>query len=183
MTTTPLSALPPRTLADQNMKITWLTVPPAGGLSGLTVTELNAGLDASCRVAKDGTRLAPTSSDTTEDAAVCQPAGAQSLGKSNYEASVQVFRFFDETNPGAGDPEGDALFADLRVKGSPGVFVIRHTAKRWDAPWAAGDEYQAYQVASDNWQPQSDQYAGYIKAVIPLVVEDAELNGVVAAAG
>lgn len=181
MTTTPLSALPPRTFAEQNRRITWLDTPPANGLDGITVTELEAGLDATCRVATDGTDFRPSGSETITDPAVCEPASARVPGASNYEASVAPFRFFDEENPGQADPEGDALFAALRVKGTPGVFVIRHVNKRWDEPWAAGDEYVAYAVTSDNWQPQTDQNQGYIKAQVPLMVSEAELNGTVAA--
>lgn len=180
MTTTPLSALPPRTFAEQNRKIYFLSIPPAD-LSAITVAELEAGLDVTCRVAVDGTDFRAAASDKISDPAVCEPAGAEVPGASKYEATVSPFRFFDKDNPGKADTEGDALFAVLRVKGTPGTFVIRHVNKEWDEPWAAGDEYQAYVVASDNWQPQTNQAEGFIKATIPLMVTNAELNGTVAA--
>ena len=179
MTTTPITALPPRTFAEQNRKITFLSVPPAD-LSAITVTELEAGLDATCRVAIDGTDFRPSASEKITDPAVCEPTGAEVPGASKYEATVAPFRFFDEENPGKADTEGDALFSALRVKGTPGTFVIRHVNKKWDEPWAADDEYQAYVVVADNWQPQQDQAQGYIKTSVPLMVTNAELNGTVA---
>lgn len=176
-----LASLPPQTLADLNRKITVLTTPPTSPLAALTVTELEAGIEASCRVAKEGTRFSASGSDTVEDGAVCQPVGASVPGKSNYEASIVPFRFFDEEVPGSADALGDVLFQALRIKGTPVTIVERHSNKKWDEPWAAGDEYSAYSVTTDNWQKQSDQHAGYIKHPIPLFVSDAEQNGKVAA--
>ena len=178
-TPTPLSALPPRTLVDQKTRITVLLTPVAK-LQGLTVTQLEAGLDATCRLTKENTRFAPTGSETMEDSAVCEPAGAQNPGRSNFEATIGVYRFFDET--GKASSVGDELFQAAKIKGTPLTFVIRRTSKAWDAPWAAGDEYQAYSVTTDNWQPQEDTSQGFIKATVPLFVSNAEINGVVATA-
>ncbi|VXA92371.1 hypothetical protein [Citricoccus sp. K5] len=180
MTVTPISALPPRTFAEQRRKITVLTAPPTEPLGALTVATLTAGMDAACRVAQEGTRFAATASETLNQPAVCEPSSASVPARSNYEGSIAVFRYFDETNPGAADPTGDVLFQALKVKGTPVYVVESLTGKDWDEEWEAGDEYSVFAVTTDNWQRQADPHAGYIHVTIPLTVQDAELNGVVA---
>ena len=177
---TPLTALPPKTFGDQRMKVTFLPVIPAD-LDSISVAELNAGIESSCRLAKDGTTFRFTASETINEAAICEPAGAQAAGRDNYEATANIFRFWDPANPGNADAEGDALFSALRVKGFTGVFVIRYTGKKWDEDWAAGDEYQAFVVASDNWSMPDNPHEGYMKATVPLMVSNAEANGVATA--
>jgi hypothetical protein len=181
MTVTPISAMPPRTFAEQNWKITVLTAPPTESLGALTVTTLEAGMDASCRVAQEGTRFAATASETLNQPAVCEPSSASVPSRSNFEASMSVFRYFD-AETGQSDPEGDILFQAAKIKGTPLYVVERLTGKDWDEPWAAGDEYSVFAVTTDNWQRQSDPANGYIHVTIPLTVQDAELNGVVAGA-
>lgn len=180
MTVTTMAMLPPRTFAEQNRKLTVLTAPPTEALGALTVTTLESGLDASCRVTQADTRLRATASETLNQPAVCEPASASVPARSNYEGQLGVFRYFDETSPGAADPEGDVLFQAVKVKGTPVYVVERLTGKAWDAPWEAGDEYSVFAVTTDNWQRQEDPHAGYIHVVVPLTVQDAELNGVVA---
>ena len=139
--------------------------------------------DITCRALQEGTRLSATASETVAEAAICQPNTTAVFGSSNYEATVTGFRFFDETTPGAADPTGDTLFAALKERGNRVVIVERHSNKRWDEDFAEGDEYSAFLVEADNWQQPSDQNTGYIKYVVPMVVKEAALNGVAAAAG
>lgn len=181
MTVTGLSALPPRTFADQNRRLVAIT-EPVDSLQGLSPTLLNGAevIDASCRTTQANTRLSATGSETISEPAICEDAGASTFGASAYEGTLEVFRFFDDETPGAADPEGDALFQALREKGTTVVIVERHTNKKWDAEFEAGDEYSAFRVDTDNWQKPSDQHTGYVKATIPLAVQAAELNGVVA---
>ena len=178
--TTPTASLPPKTFGDQKMKVAFSPTVPED-LDAATATFLNGALEASCRLVKDGTSFRFTGSETITEAAICEPAGAQAAGRDNYEATASIFRFWDPANPGTADAAGDALFSALRVKGSPGVFFIRYTSKRWDEPWAAGDEYQAFVVTSDNWSMPDNPHEGYMKATVPLFVSNAEANGVVAA--
>lgn len=177
---TPLSALPPRTMADQNRRITIL-IEPVTSLQGLTAETLNGGIDASCRVTQADTRLSATGSASFADPAVCEDSGATAPGASAFEATLGVFRFFDEEDAGQADSEGDEVFTAVRKKNTEVVVVERHVNKAWDEPFAEGDEYSAYRVVTDNWQRPSDIHSGYIKATVPLFVQDAELNGVVAA--
>lgn len=180
MTTTPMSALPPRTFAEQNRKITVLTAPPTEALDALTVATLEAGMDASCRVTQENTRFAATASETLNQPAVCEPSSASVPARSNFEATMGVFRYFNEESPGAADPMGDVLFQAAKIKGTPLYVVERLSGKKWDEAWSAGDEYSVFAVTTDNWQRQSDPHAGYIHVTIPLTVQDAELNGIVA---
>lgn len=181
MTVTPIAALPPRVFAEQNRKLTVLTAPPTESLDALTVATLEAGMDASCRVTQADTRLRATASETLNQPAVCEPASASVPARSNFEGTMGVFRYFDESNPGAADPEGDILFQAVKVKGTPIYVVERLSGKKWNEPWEAGDEYSVFAVTTDNWQRQEDPHAGYIHVLVPLTVQDAELNGVVAA--
>lgn len=183
MTVTSIDMLPPRTFAEQNRKIVVLTSPPTEKIGALTVATLEAGIDASCRVTQENTRLAATASEKINQPAVCEPSSASVSGRSNYEATMGVFRYFDPANPGQADAEGDILFQAAKVKGSPLTVVERLSGKDWDAPWEAGDEYSVFQTTTDNWQQQANPHDGYIWATIPLDVQNAELNGVVAAAG
>lgn len=179
---TTLAQLPPRTLADQNRRAVVIT-EPAESLQGLSATLLNGAqvIDASCRVTQANTRISATASETINEAAVCEEANTQTLGASNYEGSIESFRFFDPDEPGQADPEGDALFQAIKVKGTEVIWVERHSNKKWDEPFAAGDEYTAYRIEVDNWQKSADQHTGYIKATHPVTVKAAEQNGVVGA--
>lgn len=174
-----LSSLPLQTFAELNRRLVMLPTIPEGSLATLSPTVLNAGVDITCRALQDGTRFSAAASETVSEAAICQPNTTQVFGSSNYEASITGFRFFDETAPGSGDPQGDQLFAALKERGNQVVIVERHTNKRWDEDFAEGDEYSAFLVEADNWQRPSDQSAGYIKFVAPLVVKEAAINGVV----
>lgn len=182
MAPTTLAQLPPRSLAEQNRRVVLITEPVAN-LQGLTPEQLNGAsvIDASCRTTQANTRISATGSETINEAAICEEANTQTFGASNYEGTIESFRFFDVTQPGRADPEGDAVFQALKVKGTPAVWVERHSNKKWDEPFAAGDEYTAYRIEVDNWQKSADQVAGYIKATHPVTVKEAEQNGVVAA--
>lgn len=169
----------PRTLADQNRKITMI-VDPVDNLEAISPTVLNEGMELSCRATQADTRFAPSASETLSDPAVCEDAGASTFGASQYEATLGLFRFFDQENPGNGDPEGDSAYDALKIKGTEVVIVERHTNLPWDAPYAAGQEYRAFRVQADNWVPAAEQHTGYIKGTFPMAVQSAALNGVVA---
>jgi hypothetical protein len=166
----------PTTLADARTRLAILTTKPAD-LAAPTVTELNAGIDASCRILKSDYRLSPTASDTVGDAELCAEGNAVTFGASNYEGSVTPFWYLDED--GKSDVTDDVVYQALKEKGTELWFVERE-GPRYDAAWAAGDVVEVYEVITDNPQKPSDR-AGYIKRVVPLGVQNAELSGVVAA--
>ena len=79
-----------RTLMDGTLKVTILTTAPADP-DAITTAELTAGIDATCDLAKAGTRFSATASDTINDTRLCDDANANALGASNYEATAAVF--------------------------------------------------------------------------------------------
>lgn len=167
----------PLTLADGRIKLTVLTDIPED-LSAITVTELTAGLEAECKINKPDYRLSAVASDTVPDQPLCAEGNAVTFGNSNYEGTVTVLRFLDET--GAPEVAEDDLWETLRTKGTQLVFVER-IGPKGSVDWAAGDEYEAYHVITDNPQKPTDR-AGYVKSIVPLGVQNAVLDGVVVAA-
>lgn len=167
-----------KTLADARTKLTILTTPPAD-LAAITLAELEAGIEASCQVAKNGTRFSPTASDTMSDPAFCDEGNSQVLGPSNYEASIAPFLWHD-ADTGAYDETANAVYEAAGVKGAELVYVLRK-GPAFDQAWASGDRYKAYVAVSDNPQEPTET-GGYIKENITLLVQRAELDGAVATA-
>lgn len=166
-----------KTLADARTRVAMLTTVPAN-LNAIPVATLTAGVDVSCLLAKSGTRFSATASDTTTDPALCEESNSPVLGASNYEAAAAVYWLLDPTtgNYAAID---NAAYEALKVKGSRVVFVLREGPKYTDA-WAAGDVYEAFEVISDNPQKPTET-SGYVKRIIPLLVQDAALDKAVVA--
>lgn len=166
-----------KTLADKRIKMAVLTVKPAD-LAAITVTELTAGIDASCLVAASNTRFSPSASETINDPAICEGANTPVYGASNYEGSLAPFWYLDAAT-GKYTAADNTLYEAVREKGSR-VWVVLREGPEWDVAWAAGDEYEVYEVISDNPQRPTEA-AGYIKRIVPVAVQAAELSGVVAA--
>lgn len=164
----------PLTLADGRLRVTVLTVEPADP-AAITLTELAAGFYASPMINKPDYRLSPTASDTVSDQPLDKSGNAVTFGNTNYEGSVTVLRFLDET--GKPVTEEDVLWAAAKVKGSRLWFVEREGPKA-TVDDAAADEYELYEVVTDEPQKPTDR-AGYIKRVVPLGVQN-HVRGVVA---
>lgn len=165
----------PKTLADARTRLAILTVKPVN-LTSPTATELNAGIDASCRILKSDYRLSPTASDTVADTELCTDGNAVTFGSSNYEGSVTPFWYL--TAAGVTAVAEDMVYQALKVKGTNLWFVEREGPK-YSQAFAAGDVVEVYEVITDHPQKPSDR-AGYIKRVVPLGVQRANLNVVVA---
>lgn len=170
----------PRTLAEKRIALRIFAVAPKDR-NRITLSEWNAGLDASCRIAAGDFRLSPTGSTTVNDGALCEGAEVQVPGASQYEGSMTPFRIFDVDKPGRADTLGDTVFQALKTKGSTVFIGKRHSNKMYDAAAEAGDEIELYEVITDNRQDPSDVNAGYIKKVIPLMVQNAWLDAVIVA--
>lgn len=166
----------PKTLADARTRLTILTTRPAN-LRSITLTELAAGIDASCKILKSDYRLSPTASDTVPDTELCSEGNAVTFGASNYEGTVTAFWYLDED--GKSDPTEDVVYQALKAKGTELWFVERE-GPRYEQDHAAGDVYEAYEVVTDNPMKPSDR-GGFIKRTTPLGVQRAVLDGVVAA--
>lgn len=166
----------PKTLADARTRLTILTTKPAN-LAAITIAELTAGIDASCRLLKSDYRLSPTASDTVPDTELCSEGNAVTFGASNYEGTVTAFWYLDED--GKSDPTDDVVYQALKAKGIELWFVERE-GPRYEQAWAAADNYEAYEVVTDNPMKPTDR-SGFIKRTTPLGVQRAVLDGVVAA--
>ena len=171
----------PKSLADGRVKLSIMSVKPADPLAP-TVTELAAGIDAAMRILSSDFALGPTASDTVDEKPIGQEGNVKVLTTSNYEGNLTPFRYFDGTGKaetGTGGEVGDAVFQALKVKGSRVWIAKRFTSKKSTDAWAANDEVEVYEVVSDN--SSDGEASGYIKKRCPISVEDAWLNGTVAA--
>lgn len=167
-----------KVLADGKTKLAILAIAPADP-EAPTVTELEAGIDASCNIAKTGYTLGPTTSETINDPELCVDVNATVYGASNFEATFSVFRFFDEET-GQVDAVSDEVFEALRTKGVEVWIAERETGKKSTDPFEAGDEVSLYRVLLDNPQKSADR-TGWIKNVITPAVQSGYLNVTVAA--
>lgn len=165
----------PKTLADGRTRLVALLTEPA--IPGApTVAELTAGTDLSCSVLKSDYRLSPVASDTVADTELCAEGNAVVYGASNYEGTITPFRYLDPD--GQPDATDDEPYDTLRTKGTY-LWLVEREGPKYDVPFAAGDEVEVYEVVTDNPQKPSDR-AGYIKRTIPLGVQRAWLDAVVA---
>lgn len=156
----------PRVLADGKTKFTILTTAPADPAAP-TATELNAGIDLSCKVLSEGFEFGPTDSETVDEAALCDEGAAVSFGRSNYSAAFTLWRYFLEA--GGADPDEDAGFAAVKAKGATLYGYTRRTDKKATEDWASVDEIRfGAEFTVDNLQ---DQAGGWIKYRIPGAVQ------------
>lgn len=174
------TALAPKVLADGNIRLSFL--PTLANPAAPTVTELQAGIDLSCKVLKSDFRASAVASETISgQAALCETSNASAPGQSNFEVSLTLFRWFDDANKGKADASDDTAFQALKVKGTHGYLIVRETGKSYEDEWAAGDEVDVYEIVTDNPQSPSDT-GGYIRRVIPTFPQNGWLNVAVAAA-
>lgn len=169
-------------LADGRIKLSIMSVKPADPYAP-TITELTAGIDAAMRILSSDFRLGPVASDTVNEKPVGAEGNVSVLTTSNFEANLTPFRYFDATGAaevGSGGEVGDAVFQAMKTKGSRLWIAKRFTSKKSTAAWAAGDEVEVYEIVTDN--AADAEATGYIKKLVPVSVQDAWLNGEVAAA-
>jgi hypothetical protein len=155
-----------RSLADGHTKFTILLAEPADPANPLP-SELNAltAIDASCAVTYANFQWDFADSDRIDDRELCASNNAQVLGAENLVADFTVFREWDDTTLQA-HATADALFQALKERGTVFWGYRRTTAKEYDEPWAAGDEFIGIKSLTDNPQDPSDA-GGFIKKRIP----------------
>lgn len=166
----------PLALADGRIRLTALTTAPTDP-AAITTTELTAGIELQDRILKSDYRLSPTASDTVPDTPLSNEGNATTFGASNYEGSVTPFRYLDDL--GAADATNDVAWDTLKAKGTR-LWLVEREGPKADTAWAADDEYDCYEIVTDNPQKPSDR-GGYIKRVVPLGVQDAWLGKAVVA--
>ena len=165
----------PKTLADARTRLAILTTKPAN-VAAPTVAELNAGIDASCRILKSDYRLSPTASDTIADSDLCSDGNAVAFGASNYEGSVTPFWYLDAA--GKTIVGEDMVYQAMKTKGTR-LWLVEREGPKYTTAWTIADVVEVYEVITDHPQKPSDR-GGYIKRVVPLGVQSAALNAVVA---
>ncbi|GEP38890.1 hypothetical protein NPS01_25530 [Nocardioides psychrotolerans] len=156
----------PKSLADGHIKLAILTTAPAN-LAAPTVAELNAGINAACRILASDFTFGPTDSDKVAEKALCDINNVNAIGASNYQAGLTIFRYFNAAT-GVADPTEDSLFTATKVKGTTLYIYARETGKLETSPWATSDEiFLGGAVLTDTPQRPSDA-GGYIKRRVPM---------------
>lgn len=170
----------PKSLADGHIKFALLATKPADP-KAVTVAELTAGIDASCRVLAGDFNIGPSNSETVNEKELCVEGNAVAFGASNAAIEFSPFRYFDEAgaaDPGDGtDDIGDAVFQAVKEKGTRLWAAVRETSKLSTDPWEAGDEVDVYEFITDN--PQRVDLSGYIKRRTIGGFQNMWLNGTV----
>lgn len=172
----------PKSLADGRTKVAILNVKPADPYAP-TLAELEAGIDASCRLVASDYNVTPASSETIDEKELCVEGNAVAFGPSNATIEFSPFRYFDDL--GAAEPTeaeeiGDAVFQATKTKGTRLWIYQRETSKKSTDAWESGDEVDGYEFLTDN--PQHLERTGYIKRRIVGAYQDMFLNGEVASA-
>lgn len=168
----------PKSLADGHLKFTLLTTKPADPAAP-TITELNAGIDASCSILASDFTFSAADSDKVNEKALCTTNNANAIGADNYTAGATFFRFFDET--GAVDLTEDEAYQAVKEKGTTVWGYLREDGKLSTAAWAAGDEALGMELLTDRSQ-RAQNAGGYIKRRVPFEPQ-AGWDATVAAAG
>ncbi|TSI12630.1 hypothetical protein [Brevibacterium aurantiacum] len=175
----------PRSLADARKKVVILPTKPADP-EAPTIAELEAGLDASCRIVASTYTVGPSASETVDEKALCEEGNVQALSTSNYSAEFDIFRYFDETTglpeegtAGSDENIGDQLYQMLKAKGTIVWLYERETGLKALEPFVAGEPVEGYELLVDNPQKPQDQ-GGFIKRHIVGLPQKAWLDAEVA---
>lgn len=162
----------PRSLEDARTKFTILTTAPADPQAP-TAAELNAGIQASCRLLASDFTWGATDSDKIQQKDMCTEGNANALGASNFSAGFTPFRYYDATTGASATTEGDEVFQALKEKGTELYGYARKSAKKATEIWATGDEiYLGGKFVTDEPQPPSDQ-GGWQRWRVPAEMQDA----------
>jgi len=171
-----------RSLLAGHTKFVILTTPPADPAAP-TLTELTAGVDASCRVKGSNFVAGPADSETVDSDLLCEDIKGQAYGQSNYTLEFSPYRYFDATTGQAdtstGGEVGDQVFQLLKEKGTKLYYYIRRNGKKSKDDFVAGDEV-LYLAGTNDW-PQQSTDDGYISVDVKVLVDEAEPNAAVAA--
>lgn len=163
-------------LADKRITL-WLMTTPPKDPAKVTIAELAAAKNISCKITKADFSLGPSGSDTVNDPLLCGGA-ASAFGNSQYSGQLPVARFLD--NEGHAIEEDDILWDATKAKGST-LWLGLRMGPRWDAAPVAKDEVSVYEALTDDPQNPSD-FNGWIKRITPLAIQNAWLDQVLAVA-
>lgn len=162
-----------RSLANGHTKFTILTTEPANPKAP-TLTELQAGIDASKSISSQDFAWSATASDTVNDPSLADATNSDVPTNENFDGSITVFRYY-----GTDAATEDAAYLAVKAKGTDLWCYARMTDKMATDAWAADDEiYLGGHVLTDTPQFQSGNAGGggggsegYIKATVPLLFQ------------
>ena len=167
-------------LTDANRRLVFVPTladyhaPKVSELTGVGVIEL------SCNITAANFALGATGDDAISDPALCASSNSTVPGRTNYEASVDAFRWKDKLD--------DKVWTTFTAKGLGGYLVqrigqIEEGEKAHEVPFKASDEVQVYAVITGTPQILSPADAGYEKVKIPFSVQDKVDERAIVAAG
>lgn len=173
----------PKSLAQGHKRVAILTAAPANPALP-TVAELNGGIGTttgvSCNILESDFLFSATDSDKVQEKALCDINNANALAASNYQAGMTAFRYYDASTGVIASAE-DILWTASKVKGTNLYIYVRNSGKLSTQAFAIGDElYMGALCLTDVPQTPSD-VGGYIKQRIPLEVQKAWDNIIIAA--
>lgn len=171
-----------KTLADGRTKVTLLTKKPEDPKHP-TKEELDAGVDASCRINTSDYNVTPTASETVDEKELCVEGNASAFGPSNATIEFTPFRYLSKSGEEDDDDDevGDEVFQLTKSKGKRLWLYQRETDKMSTDDWESGDEVDGYEFITDN--PQQVDRTGYIKRKVVGAYQNMWLNGEVAEEG
>lgn len=133
-----------RMLADKGRTL-WLLEALPEDPNAPDAVEINDGQMASRSVGNAGFNLGSTSPQTVNDGSQCEGDSAETPTAQQYEASMNVFRFY-ETGTKQIAVEEDFLFQAMKEFGSELVFAFRDGGKPCEEDAVDGDEVSIYEV-------------------------------------
>lgn len=153
-----MAQLGPKMLNTANRRLDW--VPTIADPSNPTPTELNAGVNLTCRVTVANYQFGITGNESITDPAPCDDIEAGVPGRATVEAGFDMFRFKDTAD--------DIAWTTFTEKGLPGYLVERigqfpEGVRVEDAPYKAADVVQILDALTFDPVPQSPATAGYEK--------------------
>ena len=154
-----------RMLSEGHHKMTFLTTKPANPAAP-TAAELNAGIDASCLITREGFAWTMADSDTVDDAPLCTTGKAVAPGPDNYNLAITLYRWWKAVGGPGADATADALHAATKTKGAVLWGYHRITDKLSTEDWATADEIHLGAEVWCDW-PQ-DVTGGWIKERVPV---------------
>lgn len=166
-----------KVLADGKLKWTICKDEPANPAAP-TVTELNAGIEASQQTLTSDFNWTNAASATFEEKPLAVKGQSMALGISNYDLGATFIREF--TPEGGADVAGaDAAYQAVKEKGTTVWAYARETEKDSTEPWESGDEiYLGGKIESDT--PARVNNDGNIKRRVPFIPKDMRENITVA---
>lgn len=148
----------PKMLNTANRRLDWVTT--IADINAPKASELNAGVNLTCRVTIANYQFGITGTNIITDPTPCDDIETGAPGMDTFEASFDMFRFKTELD--------DLAWTTFTKKDIPGYLVERvgqnpEGTRPEEAPYVATDEVTIAHVLTLSPQPLSPATAGYEK--------------------